>query len=184
LPSKSSTQGAALSEAPTSAIWKSPLLDDFGLVTPFAMRNYRAPMAHPFFHRWSPIFLSILRIVIGLLFMEHGSQKLFNFPPSPQPNEGPMQPLMVVGAWMEFAGGLLVFLGLFTRPVAFLLSGEMAVAYFMFHANNSLYPILNRGEAAVIYCFIFLFLAIAGPGPWSIDAMWKKDAATANPVTT
>lgn len=135
-----------------------------------------------FFYRWSPIFLSILRIVIGLLFMEHGSQKLFNFPPSPQPHEGGLQGLMLIGAWMEFAGGLLILLGLFTRPVAFLLCGEMAVAYFMFHANGSLYPLLNHGESAVIYCFVFLYLAVAGGGAWSIDALWKKGDATANPA--
>ena len=141
-------------------------------------------MAHPdsFFYRWSPVFLSILRIVIGLLFMEHGSQKIFNFPPSPQPHEGGLQGLMLVGAWMEFAGGLLILLGLFTRPVAFLLSGEMAVAYFMFHAKSSIYPILNHGESAVLYCFVFLFLAVAGGGPWSIDAMWKRAPAAASPV--
>jgi putative oxidoreductase len=141
-------------------------------------------MANPnsFFYRWSPVFLSILRIVVGLLFMEHGSQKLFNFPPSAQPQEGPMPPLMMVGAWLEFGGGLLVLLGLFTRPVAFILSGEMAVAYFMFHAKGSPFPLVNHGELAVAYCFVFLYMAVAGGGCWSIDAMWKKDSATAHPV--
>jgi putative oxidoreductase len=137
-----------------------------------------------FFYRWSPVFLSILRIVIGLLFMEHGAQKLFNFPPSGQPQEGPMQPLMMVGAWLEFGGGLLVLLGLFTRPVAFILSGEMAVAYFMFHAKSSPFPLVNHGELAVAYCFVFLYMAVAGGGAWSIDAMWKKGAVTANPAMT
>jgi putative oxidoreductase len=124
--------------------------------------------------RWSPVALSILRIVIGLLFIEHGSQKLFNFPPSAQPHEGGLQGLMLIGAWMEFLGGLLILLGLFTRPVAFLLSGEMAVAYFMFHAKASLHPLINHGEIAVAYCFVFLYMAVAGAGPWSIDAMWNK----------
>jgi putative oxidoreductase len=133
-------------------------------------------MANPnsFFYRWSPVFLSILRIVIGLLFMEHGSQKLFNFPPAAEPHEGPMAPLMLLGACMEFGGGLLLLLGLFTRPVAFLLSGEMAVAYFMFHAKGSLHPLINHGELAVAYCFVFLYMAVAGGGEWSVDAMWKK----------
>lgn len=131
-------------------------------------------MANSSLYRWSPIFLSILRIVIGLLFIEHGSQKLFNFPPAAEPHEGGLQGLMLVGAWMEFGGGLLLFFGLFTRPVAFLLSGEMAVAYFMFHAKGSLHPILNHGELAVAYCFVFLYMAIAGGGSLSIDALWKK----------
>jgi putative oxidoreductase len=138
-------------------------------------------MANPgsFFYRWSPVFLSILRIVVGLLFMEHGSQKLFNFPPSAAPHEGGLHGLMLVGAWMEFAGGLLIFLGLFTRPVAFLLSGEMAIAYFMVHAKGSPFPILNHGELAVAYCFVFLYMAIAGGGSWSVDALWKKGSGTA-----
>lgn len=137
-------------------------------------------MANPdsLFYRWSPVFLSILRIVIGLLFMEHGSQKLFNFPPSPEPHEGPMPLLMLVGAWLEFGGGLLIFLGLFTRPVAFILSGEMAVAYFMFHAKSSPFPLVNRGQLAIAFCFVFLYMAVAGGGIWSIDALWRKNAAT------
>jgi putative oxidoreductase len=141
-------------------------------------------MANPgsFFYRWSPIFLSILRIVIGLMFMEHGSQKLFNFPPSDHPSEGPMPPLMMVGACLEFGGGLLVLLGLFTRPVAFILSGEMAVAYFLFHAKGSPFPILNHGELAVAYCFVFLYMAIAGGGSFSVDALWRKNAG--NPSIT
>ena len=127
--------------------------------------------------RWSPVVLSILRIVIGLLFMEHGTQKLFNFPPSAAPHEGGLQGLMLIGAWMECVGGLLFLLGLFTRPVALLLCCEMAVAYFMFHAKGSPFPILNHGESAVVYCFVFLFFIFAGAGPWSIDAMWNKGGA-------
>jgi putative oxidoreductase len=84
---------------------------------------------------------------------------------------------MLVGAWLEFGGGLLVLLGLFTRPVAFILSGEMAVAYFMFHAKGSPHPLLNHGELAVAYCFVFLYMAVAGGGSWSIDALWRKKAA-------
>lgn len=141
-------------------------------------------MANPgsFFYRWSPVFLSILRIVVGLLFMEHGSQKLFNFPPAATPHEGGLQGLMLVGAWLEFGGGLLVLLGLFTRPVAFILSGEMAVAYFMVHAKGSPFPLLNHGELAVAYCFVFLYMAVAGGGSWSIDYLWRKGSATTNPA--
>ena len=127
--------------------------------------------------RWAPVFLSILRIVIGLLFMEHGTQKLFNFPPAAQPHEDGLQGLMLVGAWIEFVAGVLIFLGLFTRPAAFIAAGEMAVAYFMFHAKGSPFPIVNHGESAVIYCFVFLFLVFAGAGPWSIDALWKQGSS-------
>ncbi len=140
-------------------------------------------MANPnsFFYRWSPVFLSILRIVVGLLMMEHGSQKLFNFPPSGHPAEGPMEPLMVVAAWLEFGGGALLVLGLLTRIAGFLLSGEMAVAYFIAHAKASPFPILNHGELAVVYCFVFLFIAFAGGGCLSIDSLWRKDTATTTP---
>ena len=109
--------------------------------------------------------------------MEHGSQKLFNFPPAAEPHEGGLHGLMLVGACMELAGGLLVLLGLFTRPVAFLLSGEMAVAYFMFHAKGGPFPLLNHGELAVAYCFVFLYMAVAGGGAWSIDALMRKNTA-------
>ncbi len=122
--------------------------------------------------RWEPIFLSILRIVVGLVLLEHGTQKLFHFPPPDHRMAGlhGLSPLMMVAAWLELIGGVLLVLGLFTRLVAFLLSGEMAVAYFMAHAPGSLYPIKNHGELAVVLCFAFLFLAIAGGGKLSVDA--------------
>ncbi len=137
------------------------------------------PMADSssFFQRWEPIFLSILRIVIGLLFLEHGTQKLFHFPPSDHPmpaGGGGLPPLMLMGAWLEFGGGLLLVLGLFTRLVGFILAGEMAVAYFMVHAPGSLFPIKNRGELAVALCFVFLYMAVAGGGSWSIDSLWRR----------
>ena len=122
------------------------------------------------------IVLSILRIVVGLLLLEHGTQKLFHFPPPDQPMGGPggLPPLMMVAAWIEFLGGLLLVIGLFTRLVAFVLSGEMAIAYFMAHASASLYPIKNHGELAVALCFGFLYMAFAGGGRWSVDAMRKR----------
>ena len=111
----------------------------------------------------------LLRIVAGLLFMLHGTSKLFGFPPFP--GELPaMGSLMWVGALLEAVGGLLVLLGLFTRPVAFILSGEMAVAYWMFHAPQSTFPANNGGDGAILYCFIFLFLAAAGPGAFALGA--------------
>jgi putative oxidoreductase len=119
--------------------------------------------------RYQPHMLAILRIVTGLIFMEHGTQKLFGFP---APSERGMPELFSVsgiGGIMEFVGGLLIAVGLFTRPVAFLLSGEMAVAYWMFHAPRNFFPILNGGDAAILYCFVFLLLVFTGPGAWSID---------------
>ncbi|MEO6971226.1 MAG: DoxX family protein [Chthoniobacterales bacterium] len=123
--------------------------------------------------RWEPVVLSILRIVIGLLILEHGMQKFFHFPPPDHPMGGPsgLPPLMMIAGTLESVGGLLLVLGLFTRIAAFLLAGEMAVAYFMVHAPGSLYPIKNHGELAVALCFVFLYMAVAGGGCWSVDAM-------------
>ena len=123
--------------------------------------------------RWAPQLLSVLRIVTAAIFMVHGSQKLLGFPPMA---EGMAMPppfsLFWFGGILELFGGLLVLLGLFTRPVAFVLAGEMAVAYWMFHAPQGPFPALNGGDAAILYCFVFLYLAAAGPGPWSLDA-WR-----------
>ncbi len=119
------------------------------------------------FSPWRPYLLSVLRIVTALLFLEHGTQKLFGFPPSEfQP---PLFSLFGAAGVLELVGGLLLLAGFFTRPVAFILSGEMAVAYFMFHAGSSFFPILNFGEAAILFCFVFLYVAAAGAGPWSVD---------------
>ena len=116
---------------------------------------------------WRPYVLSILRIVIGLLFLQHGLSKVFNFPaPSPVPS---LSGLMILAAFLETVGALLFVIGAYTRIVAFILSGEMAFAYFMAHAPRSFYPVVNSGELAIIYCFIFLYFAFAGGGPWSVD---------------
>jgi putative oxidoreductase len=123
---------------------------------------------------WAPRVLSLLRIVAALLFMEHGLMKLFHFP-GPQPGApDPLPPMLLVAAWLEIVGGGLIVLGLFTRPVAFILSGQMAVAYFLAHAPQGFYPALNMGEPAILYCFLFLYLAFAGPGEWSVDAQLRK----------
>jgi putative oxidoreductase len=127
-----------------------------------------------FFAKWRPRILSILRIVVALLFMTHGAQKLFGFP-APLPGGGP--PLMSffgVSGILEFFGGLFILLGLFTRPVAFILAGEMAVAYFMMHASAGFWPLLNQGEAAVLYCYVFLYMAVAGGGSWSLDRQLRQ----------
>ena len=123
---------------------------------------------------WSPRLLSILRVVTAFVFMEHGTQKLLGLPPSPQPMPSHLPPLLMVAGILESFGGLLILFGLLTRPVALILAGEMAVAYFMVHARHSFWPLVNRGESAVLYCFIFLFLAAAGGGAWSIDRLWRR----------
>ena len=122
---------------------------------------------------WAPRVLSILRIMTALLFLEHGTQKLLGFPPSPNPGPALFSLLGIQGV-IEIVGGVLLALGLFTRPVAFMLSGDMAVAYWMAHAPQSFFPVLNRGDAAILYCFVFLYLVLAGPGPWSLDAMRER----------
>jgi putative oxidoreductase len=120
--------------------------------------------------RYTPYALAALRIVTALLFMEHGTQKLLGFPPSPNPGP-PLLSLLGFQGVLELFGGFLLVLGLFTRPVAFLLSGDMAVAYFMAHAPRSFFPVLNGGDAAILYCFVFLLLVFTGPGAWSIDEL-------------
>ncbi|HVJ53555.1 MAG TPA: DoxX family protein [Aliidongia sp.] len=117
----------------------------------------------------APYLLALLRIMIGLLFVEHGTGKLFGFPTIPMfANLPVMSPAGIAGIF-ELVGGALILIGLLTRPVAFILSGEMAVAYFMAHAPQGFFPILNGGELAIVYCFAFLYLAAAGGGAWSID---------------
>jgi putative oxidoreductase len=121
--------------------------------------------------------LSLLRIVAALLFIEHGTQKYLGFPVPFPMGEIHVASLMGVAGLIELVGGTLVLLGLFARPAALLLSGEMAVAYFMMHAPQNFYPIANGGEAAILFCFVFLLIAAAGPGPWAIDSMIKRTSA-------
>jgi putative oxidoreductase len=132
------------------------------------------PDAHSFSSRWAPQLLSILRIMTALLFMQHGLQKLVGLPAPPPNGTPPLMSLFGLAGVLELFGGFLIFIGLFTRPVAFVLSGQMAVAYFMAHAPKGFWPILNKGELAVLYCFVFLYLWAAGSGPWSLEAMWRR----------
>lgn len=126
--------------------------------------------------RWSSIAFAVLRIVAGLLFASHGAQKLFGlFGASPMTGK----PLMLAAGIIEFVCGLLVTIGLFARPAAFLAAGEMAVAYFMAHAPSGFWPVQNKGEAAVLYCFFFLFVAAHGAGIWSLDALRVRSPAPA-----
>ena len=121
---------------------------------------------------WSPELRSVLRIVAAFTFLQHGAMKLFAFPIGIPPHGGTV-PLLTqagLGGILELVGGGLLLLGLFTRPVAFLLAGEMAVAYFQFHAPKSLWTTVNGGDPAVLFCFLWLYFSAAGPGPWSLDA--------------
>ena len=126
-------------------------------------------MRSPIPPSWAGRLLSVLRIVAALLFMAHGTQKLFAWPVGEPQSSAPLVSLMGLAGMLETFGGLLLALGLFTRPVAFVLAGEMAVAYFMAHAPRGFWPLLNRGEPAVLFCFLFLYLAAAGGGSWSLD---------------
>jgi putative oxidoreductase len=123
---------------------------------------------------WAPRVLSITRIVAGLIFLEHGTQKFLGFPPGD--NAGSGLAFAHPGAYagiIEIVTGILITLGLFTRPAAFLASGTMAVAYWYAHAPQDFFPVNNGGDAAILYCFFFLYLVFAGPGPWSLDARWN-----------
>jgi len=123
---------------------------------------------------WSPRLLSVLRIMSGLLFLQHGTAKFLGVPHIQQMANLPaFSPSWFAGV-VELIGGALLVVGLFTRPVAFLCSGLMAVAYFYAHAPRGFYPIINAGELAALYCFVFLYISAAGAGPWSLDAMWKR----------
>jgi len=128
-----------------------------------------------FYSRWSPHVLSVLRIVIGLLFLEHGTQKILGFPLSPNPPPALLSLQGLQGA-IELVGGLLILVGLFTRPVAFILAGEMAVAYFQFHFPHGFWPVANGGVSAALYCFVWLYFSAAGAGPWSLDTVRAKRA--------
>ena len=123
---------------------------------------------------YSGILLSVLRIMTGLLLLQHGTTKYLSIPVGPMNNASPMT-LSGAAGILELVGGVLLILGLFTRPVAFLLSGMTAAAYFIAHAPRGFYPILNGGELAILYCFVLLYIAAAGPGPLAIDRSARTD---------
>ncbi len=124
-------------------------------------------LSESFRAEWQPRVRSIVRIMAALLFLEHGLVKLFGFPVA-----GPatLPPLLLLAGVIETFGSLMLLIGLFTVPVAFIMSGEMAIGYFIWHAPSSFFPYVNKGEDAILFCFVFLYLAIAGGGPWSVDA--------------
>jgi putative oxidoreductase len=128
----------------------------------------------PMVSAWAPYLLSVLRIVAALLFLMHGTQKLFAWPVDEARDPVALMTQRGLAGVLETFGGGLLLLGLFTRPVAFLMSGQMAVAYFQAHFPRGAFPILNGGELAALYCFLWLYFVAAGPGPWSVDAMIKR----------
>ena len=128
-----------------------------------------------FVDAWAPRALSVLRIVSAFLFMSHGMQKLLEFPAA-RPTPTDLLSLSGIAGVLELCGGALLLVGLFTRPVAFVLSGLMAFAYFIAHAPQGFWPLLNRGELAAVYCYVFLYFAVAGGGSWSVDAWWQSRA--------
>lgn len=136
--------------------------------------------SNSFYSAWPPRVLSVLRIIVGFLFVEHGMQKLLGLPVPMPTGTVPLLSLIGISGALELVGGLLVMLGLFTRPTAFILSGFMAVAYFMAHAPQGFWPLLNKGELAALYSFVFLYLAAAGGGVWSLDSLlwWRNDVST------
>jgi putative oxidoreductase len=128
---------------------------------------------------WTPKLLSVLRIMAAFLFIQYGTTKLFAWPGAVMLNGATVQVASLIGvaAVLETFGGLLLLAGLFTRPVAFLLAGEMAAAYFMGHAGRGFWPVLNQGSIAVLFCFVWLYISAAGPGPWSLDALMRRTEA-------
>jgi putative oxidoreductase len=121
-----------------------------------------------FLDKWQPQLLSVLRIVSGLLFIEHGLTKIFHFPHLAM-FDGPLPPMLVTAGVIELVAGALFTVGFYSRWAAFIMAGEMAVAYFVAHAPRGFFPVLNMGENAILFCFIFLYIAAAGPGPWAIN---------------
>jgi putative oxidoreductase len=131
-------------------------------------------MNFTFLSRWSPQLLSALRIITALLFFAHGSAKLLGFPYVDKLSGVPIDSIYGVAGVIEIIAGILLTIGLFSRLVAFIVAGEMAIAYFHTHAPQNFHPLLNGGELAIAFCFIFLYIAAAGPGPWSVDAARGK----------
>ncbi|HRN83212.1 MAG TPA: DoxX family protein [Pseudolabrys sp.] len=132
--------------------------------------------------RYAPYGLALLRIVTALLFIEHGTQKLFGFPAMQATAQGApsggLSLIMLIGGLLEVGGGAAILIGLFTRPVAFILAGEMAVAYWFMHVPmGGFFPINNGGDSAILFCFVFLYLVVAGPGAWSVDVALKREGA-------
>jgi putative oxidoreductase len=134
-------------------------------------------------NRFADPVYCIMRLLVGLMFACHGAQKILGWFPRPGQSPEPLDAMMTTGGGIELACGLLIAIGLLTRPAAFLASGMMAVAYFMVHAKGGFIPMVNHGESAVLYCWILLFIFFYGPGRFSLDAMLKRGSVTAAPAT-
>jgi putative oxidoreductase len=134
--------------------------------------------------RLEPVLLAALRIVAGLLFVSHGLVKLFGFPPGAAPGQQELLSVMGIGAVIELVTGTLITLGLFTRAAAFIASGEMAVGYWLFHAPASIYPAVNGGDAAILFCFVFLYFVAAGPGAFSLERLFRPSGTAGRYVRT
>jgi putative oxidoreductase len=133
--------------------------------------------------RYQPYLLAALRIVAGVLFLSHGLAKLVGFPVAP-PGIQPLTSLFGIGGVIETVTGILIILGLFTRAAAFVAAGQMAVAYWMFHAPQNLYPAANGGDAAILFCFVFLYIVAAGPGAFSLEGLFRSSASGAAPLAS
>jgi len=138
------------------------------------------PPSSPPAARYAPQLLAVLRVVAGVLFVAHGVVKLFGFPPGAAPGQQELLTMFGAGAVIELVTGTLIVLGLFTRTAALIASGEMAVGYWMYHAPSSFYPAVNGGDAAVLFCFIFLYLVAAGSGAFSLESLLRKPESVAN----
>src|SRR5712664_4331379 len=136
-------------------------------------------MTGPIPARWAPYLQSVLRIVVAFLFVAHGTQKFMGFPSAEASAGVPLVSLRGVASVIEMVGGTLLLFGLFTRPIAFVLAGEMAVAYLTSHVPRGFWPLVNRGEPAVFFCFTWLYFAAAGAGPWSLDALRRRSPLSA-----
>jgi len=145
--------------------------------TTYDIRSHRVGEAGKIYTGWAPRLVSVLRIIVGFLLIPHGTQKLFGVPVSPEAHQVPLMSLLGLAGVLELFGGALILIGLFTRPVAFVLSGFMAFAYFMAHASKAFLPLLNHGELAVVYCFLILYMAAAGGGEWSVDRLIHRSRA-------
>ena len=142
---------------------------------------WQQPFAVNSLNRFADPVYCIMRLLVGLMVACHGAQKVLGWFAKPGQPPAPPDMMTTIGGWIELICGLLIAIGLLTRPAAFLASGMMAVAYFMFHANGGFFPIVNHGELAVLYCWVFLFMFFYGPGLISIDAMMKRGSATSVP---
>ena len=172
--------GNAIWRSTSAAVGHAPRQRPFNFLNPFRIRSYED---HNAARPLRPQALAAPRIITALIFRAHGTQKLFGFPAPPGSGLPPAFSLFWVGAVLELAGEILILLGLFTRPLAFILSGEMATAYWMFHAPRSFYPVLNGSDAPILYSFIFLLFVFTGAGAWSFDAARRRTAPRGQALT-